>query len=110
ALSAVLTGGLGPWLPFQMLGAGWMGGSAGWAGRLTARCRPVVEVALLAVVGRLWGFGYGAILNLRSWPFMLGQGGELGWIPGSGAVDTLHQHHRFYVATSLAWDAAGAAA
>ena len=30
AVSAFLTGGIGPWLPFQMLGAGWVGLFAGW--------------------------------------------------------------------------------
>ncbi len=29
-VSAFLTGGIGPWLPFQMLGAGWVGLCAGW--------------------------------------------------------------------------------
>lgn len=110
ALSALLTGGLGPWLPFQMLGAGWMGGSVGWLGRFTARQPPLVELLVLAAAGWLWGFGYGAILNLWSWPFVLGDTGELAWDPGSGALETLRQYYRYYVATSLAWDAAGATA
>jgi energy-coupling factor transport system substrate-specific component len=110
ALSALLTGGLGPWLPFQMLGAGWMGASAGWLGRMTTRQPPTVELVALAVAGWLWGFAYGAILNLWSWPFVLGDTGELAWVPGSGALETLQQYHRYYVATSLAWDAAGATA
>jgi energy-coupling factor transport system substrate-specific component len=110
ALSALLTGGMGPWLPFQMLGAGWMGGSVGWLGRITARQPPLVELGVLAVVGWLWGFAYGAILNLWSWPFIIGDGSELAWVPGSGAVETLQQYYRYYVATSLAWDAAGATA
>ena len=29
AVSAIVTGGIGPWLPFQMLALGWMGGGAG---------------------------------------------------------------------------------
>ncbi len=36
--SALLTGGVGPWLPFQMIGAAWVGLAAGLlAGRLPAR-------------------------------------------------------------------------
>jgi energy-coupling factor transport system substrate-specific component len=101
---------MGPWLPFQMLGAGWMGGSVGWLGRVTGRLPPIVELAILATAGWLWGFAYGAILNLWSWPFVLGGGGDLAWVPGSGAAETLRQYHRYYVATSLAWDAAGATA
>ncbi len=37
AVSAIITGGIGPWLPFQMLALGWMGAGAGFVGLLTAR-------------------------------------------------------------------------
>ncbi len=56
ALSAVLTGGIGPWLPFQMMGLAWMGASAGAVGRLTRHLRPRVEVWALAALGWVWGF------------------------------------------------------
>src|SRR4051794_10007313 len=36
ATSAVVTGGVGPWLPFQMLALAWMGGGAGLLGRVMA--------------------------------------------------------------------------
>ena len=36
-LSAVVTGGFGPWLPFQMFAAAWMGASAGLLGRAADR-------------------------------------------------------------------------
>src|SRR5690606_9045242 len=35
ALSAVITGGVGPWLPFQMLVLAWMASATGGLGRLT---------------------------------------------------------------------------
>ena len=34
AVSAVVTGGIGPWLPFQMLALAWMGAGAGFVGLL----------------------------------------------------------------------------
>lgn len=107
AVSAVLTGGVGPWLPFQMLGLGWMGAGAGWVGRLTVRLRPRLEVVALAAYGWAWGFAYGAILNLWFWPFVR-DGGPLSWEPGMGAAATAGRYWSFYVATSFAWDAAGA--
>jgi energy-coupling factor transport system substrate-specific component len=107
-VSAVLSGGIGPWLPFQMLALAFMGAGAGFAGRLTARLRPRAEVAALAAYGWLWGFGYGMVINLWFWPFQ--RGGELDWVPGMSLGDTLHRYWSFYVATSLAWDAAGALA
>jgi energy-coupling factor transport system substrate-specific component len=106
AVSAVITGGIGPWLPFQMLALGWMGGGAGLLGRGTARLDPHLEVVVLAAYGWVWGFLYGAIMNLWFWPF--GRGGALDWHPGLSFTATLHRYWKFYVATSLGWDAAAA--
>jgi energy-coupling factor transport system substrate-specific component len=109
ATSAVITGGVGPWLPFQMLTLGWMGGGAGFLGTLTARWPRRVEVAVLAAYGWLTGFAFGAVMNLWFWPFAVGDG-PLSWHPGLALGATLHRYYAFYVATSLAWDAAGAVA
>ncbi len=46
--SALITGGVGPWLPFQMLGAAWVGLGAG----LLPRASGQAEIALLAGVRR----------------------------------------------------------
>jgi energy-coupling factor transport system substrate-specific component len=106
AVSAIVTGGIGPWLPFQMLALGWMGGGAGLIGQATARLDTRVEVVILAAYGWVWGFLYGAIMNLWFWPFA--RGGALDWEPGLGVSATLERYWSFYVATSLPWDAAGA--
>ena len=108
AVSAVITGGIGPWLPFQMLGLGAMGAGAGAIDptrgpRLGLRG----EVVVLAVYGWVWGFVYGAILNLWSWPFLQGDG-PTQWHAGLGVGATLQHYWSYYVATSFAWDAAGA--
>lgn len=107
ATSAVLTGGLGPWLPFQMLTLAWMGAGAGYAGRLTARLPPRAEVAALAAYGWSWGFVYGAVMNLTLWPYVAGDG-PTSWTPGIGLAEALDRYWSFYVLTSLGWDAAGA--
>jgi energy-coupling factor transport system substrate-specific component len=107
AVSAVLTGGIGPWLPFQMLALGWMGAGAGVIGLLTQRLDPRIETLAVAAYGWIWAFVYGAIMNLWFWPFTIGQG-PLAWHPGLSAGSTVHRYWSFYVATSLGWDAAGA--
>lgn len=107
ATSSVLTGGIGPWLPFQMLALSWMGAGAGALG---LRIRPLpaaAQVGLLAAYGWLWGFLYGAIMNLWFWPFAIGDG-DLSWQPGLGVGETVQHYWSFYVATSFGWDAAGA--
>jgi energy-coupling factor transport system substrate-specific component len=108
-VSAVLSSGFGPWLPFQMLVLGWMGAGAGLLGRLTRRLPPRVEVGVLALYGWGWGFVFGAVMNLWFWPFVR-DGSELSWEPGMGLAETLQHYWSFYVVTSFAWDAAGALA
>ncbi len=82
AVSAIITGGIGPWLPFQMLALGWMGAGAGFLGLVTRRWDPRLEILALAAYGWVWGFLYGAIMNLWFWPFE--RGGALDWRPGLG--------------------------
>jgi energy-coupling factor transport system substrate-specific component len=110
-VSAIITGGFGPWLPYQMLGAGWMGMSAGLlphSGAPGSRR----DLATLALFGTLWGFGYGAILNLTEWPFAapgLQEQAGLYWTPGMSFTETLATYARFYLTTSLVYDAFRAA-
>ena len=105
--SALITGGMGPWLPFQMLALAWMGAGAGFVGRLTRRLPVPAEVVILAGYGWIWGFLYGAIMNIWFWPYLAGQG-ALAWEPGLGFYGTLERYWHFYTVTSLAWDAAAA--
>ena len=107
--SAVITGGVGPWLPFQTLTLAWMGASAGAVGAATRRLPARVEVGVLAVFAWGWGFLYGAVMNLWFWPFATGDG-ALSWEPGIGLTETLQRYWAFYALTSLGWDAAGAIA
>ena len=107
AVSAIITGGIGPWLPFQMLTLSWMGALAGALGAMTHTWPRRAELVALAAYGWVWGFAYGAIMNLWFWPFQR-NGGELDWIPGSGLVPTLERYWSFYVVTSYPYDAARA--
>lgn len=105
-VSALITGGVGPWLPGQMFGAGWVGLSA-------PLCLPIArrfglqgragECLVLMGFGALWGLLYGAILNLWFWPFFAGSANQ-SWTPGVSLVDTLRHYGVFYLVTSLAWD------
>ncbi len=106
-VSAVVTGGVGPWLPYQMFTAGWMGLSAGWLGAWRARREAPLtasSIALLILFSAMWGFLYGAIMNLWSWPFLAGDPAQ-SWQAGLSVGDGLKRYAVFYVATSLWWDA-----
>jgi energy-coupling factor transport system substrate-specific component len=112
-VSALITGGLGPWLPYQMLGAGWVGMTAGWLPRSGRAGHVRRDLIVLAIFGGLWGFLYGAILNLMSWPWAapgLREQAGLYWVPGMSVGETLAAYGRFYLTTSLVYDAFRAAA
>lgn len=98
---AFLTGGVGPWTPFQMFAAGWVALGAACLPRARGRA----ELALLAGYGLLAGLGYGLVMNLWFWPF-LGAGAPSGaaFAPGDPVTDNLARYAAFYLLTSLGWD------
>jgi energy-coupling factor transport system substrate-specific component len=103
--SALLTGGVGPWLPFQMLGAAWVGLGAG----LLPRARGRAELLMLMGYGAAGGLLYGVMLNLSFWPFAVGGGTALSFVPGAPLAENLHRFLLFTLATSLGWDLVRAA-
>lgn len=98
--SALLTGGVGPWLPYQMLGAAWVALGAG----LLPRVRGRLELAMLAGYGAIAALAYGLLLNLSFWPFALGDGSGLSYVAGAPLADNLVRLIAFTLATSLGWD------
>lgn len=101
--SALITAGVGPWLPFQMLAASWVGMGAGLLPFRRLRGRG--ELAMLAVYGALAAYLYGFLMNLWSWPFALGAGTELSHVPGDAVLANLHRFVLYTLSTtSLGWD------
>jgi energy-coupling factor transport system substrate-specific component len=98
--SSLLTGGVGPWLPYQMLGASWVGLGAG----LLPRVRGRAELALLAVYGAAAGLLYGLLLNLSFWPFALGRSTSVSFVPGGSVAGNLRRLVAYGFATSMGWD------
>lgn len=99
-VSALITGGIGPWLPFQMFTAGWVGLTSGW---LPHPAKPQAQLVLLLVWGFVWGLMYGVVINLYLWPLALGAAGTA-WQPGLGVWEAIARYGTFYIATSLLWD------
>jgi energy-coupling factor transport system substrate-specific component len=101
--SSLVTGGVGPWLPFQMLGAAWIGLGAGLLPRATGRR----EIGMLAAYSAFASIAYGFLLNLWFWPFLTTDAGTapgLSYVPGAPASDNLVHWLRFDLATSLGFD------
>lgn len=100
--SALLTGGVGPWLPFQMLGASWVGMGAGLLPWRSLRGR--FEIGLLCLYGIFAAYLYGFLLNFWFWPFLAADG-QLSFVPGAAVVTNLHRFFLFSLATSTwGWD------
>ncbi|GAA3174162.1 MULTISPECIES: ECF transporter S component [Streptomyces] len=101
--SALLTGGVGPWMPFQMLSMGWVSMGAGLlpgADRLRGRR----ELALLAGYGAVAAVGYGLVMNLQGWPYIAGLASGVSFVPGDPLADNLARYLAYCLATSLGWD------
>ncbi|KUL55218.1 ABC transporter permease [Streptomyces sp. NRRL F-4489] len=101
--SALLTGGVGPWMPFQMLSMGWV---AMGAGLLPGpdRLRGRRELALLAGYGALASVAYGLVMNLQGWPYIGGLASGVSFVPGDPVSANLARYVAYCLATSLGWD------
>lgn len=106
-LSALVTGGVGPWLPYETLAAGWVGVVAGLVGSTAGRrVRPGgwAAVIMLAGVAAVTGYLYGALTDIQTWTTGYRATPGLGWAPGMPPALVLQHFVRFYLVTSLVWD------
>jgi energy-coupling factor transport system substrate-specific component len=99
-VSALLTGGVGPWLPFQMFGAAWIGFFAG--------CLPPArgrkEIALLATYGAIAALAYGLVMNLWFWPFVVSGDTSVSYVAGASLLENMQSFWGFHVTTSFGFD------
>lgn len=105
--SALLTAGVGPWLPFQMLCAAWIGMGAGL---LPKRVRGKREIAMLVAYAVFISYAFGFLMNLAFWPFLVGvestvTHANIAFVAGDSALDNLHRFVVYtVVTTSAGWD------
>ncbi|MFJ2746043.1 ECF transporter S component [Streptomyces sp. NPDC087440] len=101
--SALLTGGVGPWMPFQMLAMGWFTMGAGllpgWR-----RLRGAGEVVMLAAYGAVAAFFYGTVMNLQGWTYIGGLSTGVSFVPGDPVHENLVRFLAYCLATSVGWD------
>ena len=110
--SALLTSGVGPWLPFQMMASAWIGLGAGLLpNRMFGRViRGRAEIAMLAVYGVVCAYGFGLLMNMSSWPFLAGveltyYEGSLSFVPDAPVLENLHRFIVYTLLSSTAgWD------
>ena len=99
--SALLTGGVGPWLAFQMMCAAWIGWGAGALPKTSSKN---IEVIMLAGFGILSAAFFGLMMDLQLWPWIVSPSTTIAYIPGDAVVNNLRRFIAFHFATALAWD------
>lgn len=98
-LSALISGGFGPWLPFQMLAISLIGLAAGL---LPKTRRPRLILSLFSVPA---SFTYGALMTMWNWPYLAGVGSSVSYLPGAGLIENVTRFIRFEIVTGgLIWD------
>lgn len=101
-VSALISGGVGPWLPFQMMAAGLIGIGAGLLPKFKARR---AQVAILILYAIFASFIYGALMTMWNWPFLAGNVGDLAYSAGAGILTNLVNFLNYEIITGgLLWD------
>ncbi|MDO5533836.1 MAG: ECF transporter S component [Propionibacteriaceae bacterium] len=98
--SSLLTAGVGAWLPYQMIAAGFVGLVAG----LLPRAQGRAEIALLAGWGFVAGFAFGWLMDFAFWPFGIGNATQLSFDPTASAAENVHTFVLYNLATSFGWN------
>lgn len=105
--SALMTAGVGPWLPYQMLVSAWIGMGAGL---LPRRVTGRAEIVLLVGYAVVAAYAFGLLMNLSSWPFALGiavpgHEGSLSFVAGAPLLENLQRFGVYTLLTSTGtWD------
>jgi energy-coupling factor transport system substrate-specific component len=98
----LLTGGIGPWLPFQMFAAAWTGAAGGLLPRRSSEPSRS-QIWMLAGTALIGGLAFGLVTNMWFWPFATFES-SLSFQPGDGFLANLERYWQFWLVTSLGWD------
>lgn len=101
-VSALLTGGIGPWLPFQMMGVGLVGLGAGLIPKFKKSWQQKTALVFYAIVA---SFIYGSLMTMWNWPFLAGTGTQLSYVAGDAISSNLLRFFQYELVTGgFFWD------
>ena len=100
-LSALLTGGVGPWLGYQVFAAAAIGFGTGL---IPKKLRGRIEISLLAIYGAIAAEVFGIMMDLQFWPWALGTETKLSYIAGAPIAENIQRFFSYHFLSALAWD------
>ena len=102
AVSALISGGVGPWMPFQMMAAGLLGLLAGALPKLASKS---LQITMLIITAVITSYLYGFLMTLWNWPFLAGTGTTISYLPGAAPLENLGRFITYEIFTGgLLWD------
>ena len=104
-LSAFITGGFGPWLPYQIFAAAWIGFLAGALPKFkTKSTNSKLEIPMLVIFSLIGAELFGILMDLQFWPFAIGPKTQISFMPGDAINANLHRFFTYHFTTSMAWN------
>lgn len=100
--SALIGGGVGPWLPFQIIASALIGLGAGFLPKPKSRQSQLVVLSIYAAIS---SYVYGSLLTAWTWPLFVGEGTILSYSPVESPIANLVRFFKFELVTGgLIWD------
>ena len=100
-LSAIITGGLGPWVAYQSFAAGWIGLGVAC---IPKNLRGKRELILLALYGIVAAEFFGIAMDLQFWPWFIGGDTQLSYTAGAALAANMKHFFSYHFLSSMAWD------
>jgi len=100
--SAIMSGGVGPWLPFQIIGAALVGAGAGLLPKMQATPS---KLFVLSFYSALASYFYGIFLTAWTWPLFVGPGTSISYLEGAPIWENISRFVQFEIVSGgLLWD------
>lgn len=100
--SALIGGGVGPWLPFQIIATALVGFGAGLLPKPKSRKWQLVTLSIYATIS---SYVYGSLLTAWTWPLFVGEGTALSYSSTLSPFDNLVRFLQFQlVSGGFIWD------
>ena len=100
--SALMSGGIGPWLPFQMIAAALVGFGAGVVPKVSSTKLQLTFLSIYVVIS---SYFYGIFMTAWTWPIFVGPNTSLSFIEGGSLAENVSRFIQFeLVSGGLIWD------